>query len=384
MSAWKGKIAGLLIALAICGMMSSFPVFATQFAIDEVKEQLDALEESRENSRQELEKLEEEGAYLEGRLAELNQSLRNVTAELTELQQQLSDKEEEIAVAKEELQIARQEEKTQYENMKLRIRFLYEQGNTSILEALLGAESFADFVNLGVYIESVQEYDRKMLGEYRQIKEDVEARERSLEDDQALLLALVDEQEQKKQEVSELLAEVQRQNEVMQQQIAEKGNAVAAIDAQIEQQLAYEAELERQKAEEDARRLEEIAQQEQENTGDAVISDSPDDIALLAALIECEADGESYEGKLAVGSVVLNRVRSAYFPNTIAGVIYQSGQFSPVASGRFATVLARGANATCVQAAQENLSGTITVNCLYFRRNNGTIDGIVIGNHVFY
>ena len=93
---------------------------------------------------------------------------------------------------------------------------------------------------------------------------------------------------------------------------------------------------------------------------------------------------ELEEGKLAVGSVVMNRVASSYFPNTVVGVIYQSGQFSPVASGRYATVLARGAESSCVQAAREVLAGNRTVSALYFRRNTGAIPGTVIGNHVFY
>jgi spore germination cell wall hydrolase CwlJ-like protein len=108
------------------------------------------------------------------------------------------------------------------------------------------------------------------------------------------------------------------------------------------------------------------------------------DLELLAAIIQCEADSEPYEGKLAVGSVVMNRVASASFPNTIMQVIYQSGQFSPVASGRFAARLAAGANSTCRQAAQEVLNGNITVSCLYFRTNNGTTSGQIIGSHVFY
>ena len=80
----------------------------------------------------------------------------------------------------------------------------------------------------------------------------------------------------------------------------------------------------------------------------------------------------------------MNRVHSSSFPNTVMGVIYQPGQFSPVASGRFASRLAAGSNSVCRQAAQEVLNGNITVPYVYFRRNNGTIDGYVIGNHVFY
>ena len=152
----------------------------------------------------------------------------------------------------------------------------------------------------------------------------------------------------------------------------------------MKQQREYEAKLEEQKAIEDAKRLEEIKKQEQEQLPPPIISNDQNDISMLAALIECESGGEIYEGKLAVGSVVMNRVRSSYFPNSLVEVIYQSGQFSPVASGRFATVLSRGASEECVRAASEVLSGNITLNCLYFRRNTGTIQGTVIGNHVFY
>lgn len=81
---------------------------------------------------------------------------------------------------------------------------------------------------------------------------------------------------------------------------------------------------------------------------------------------------------------MINRVKSSYFPNSVSGVIYQSGQFSPVASGRLAYRLEAGVDGSCLQAAQDVLNGNITVGCLYFRQNNGIIQGTVIGNHVFY
>ena len=105
---------------------------------------------------------------------------------------------------------------------------------------------------------------------------------------------------------------------------------------------------------------------------------------MLAALVECEAGGESYEGQLAVASVVVNRVKSGSFPNTISGVIYQGGQFSPVASGRFAVVLAKGANGSCTKAAGAALSGNTNINALFFCRASSGVEGTVIGNHVFY
>ena len=87
----------------------------------------------------------------------------------------------------------------------------------------------------------------------------------------------------------------------------------------------YEKQLEIQKAKEDAARLAAIKEQEKEDTSTVVYVPTDSDQYLLGAIIQCEAGGESYDGKLAVGSVVMNRVKSSYFPNSVSGVIYQSG-----------------------------------------------------------
>lgn len=106
---------------------------------------------------------------------------------------------------------------------------------------------------------------------------------------------------------------------------------------------------------------------------------------LLAALIYCEAGGESYEGQVAVGAVVMNRVRSPAYPDTIHGVIYASGQFTPAMSGKLNKVYESGRySESCIRAAEEALSGVSNVGDMtHFRRNNGR-EGLVIGNHVFY
>lgn len=110
-----------------------------------------------------------------------------------------------------------------------------------------------------------------------------------------------------------------------------------------------------------------------------------DTALLLAALIQCEAGGEPYEGQVAVGAVVMNRVRSSAYPDSIHGVIYASGQFTPAMSGKLNRVLASGKiKDSCKQAAEEALAGVSNVGDLtHFRRNNGR-EGLVIGHHVFY
>lgn len=115
------------------------------------------------------------------------------------------------------------------------------------------------------------------------------------------------------------------------------------------------------------------------------VSASYDDVTLLGALIQCEAGSEPYEGKVAVGAVVMNRMRSGSYPSSISGVIYQSGQFTPAGTGRLASALASGVSGSCIQAAQEALSGVDnTGGAKNFKRASGGQSGNVIGNHVFY
>lgn len=109
------------------------------------------------------------------------------------------------------------------------------------------------------------------------------------------------------------------------------------------------------------------------------------ELDILAALIQCEAGGEPYEGQVAVGAVVMNRVRNGGYPNSITEVIYASGQFVPASGGRMESlILNKTTKASCVQAAQEAINGACNVgDALHFRRNNGR-PGLVIGNHVFW
>ena len=118
-------------------------------------------------------------------------------------------------------------------------------------------------------------------------------------------------------------------------------------------------------------------------TEETVTTANADDLNLLAAIIYCEAGNQSREGKVAVGAVVLNRVASSSFPNSIHDVVYQSGQFTPASSGALAGALASGVPGTCIEAAQAALNGENPVGgALYF--NTGSGRGTKIGAHQFY
>lgn len=122
----------------------------------------------------------------------------------------------------------------------------------------------------------------------------------------------------------------------------------------------------------------------------AATNNNTSDVQLIARAINGEARGEPYEGQVAVGAVILNRVKSSKFPNTIAGVIYQSGAFTAVSDGQINVPIA--SNSTVVKAAQDALNGWDPTGgaIYYFNPNTATNKWIwsrpqikAIGNHIF-
>ena len=150
-----------------------------------------------------------------------------------------------------------------------------------------------------------------------------------------------------------------------------------------EEAARLEAEAQAKAAAEEAARIAAEAQQAALAAQTAAVS--AEELKLLANIIYCEAGSESYVGKVAVGNVIMNRVKSASQPNTITEVVYAKGQFSPVRNGSLQRALSSDkADAACYQAAIEALAGAQPVGGkLFFRRNNGR-SGQVIGHHVFY
>ncbi len=372
---------------------------------------VEELERQREEQQSQLDSLKEYQINLSDELTELNNGLQEISNELADTQDEIAAKNVEIEAAESRIAELTTRSESQYEAMKKRVQYMYENGNQSYLELLLGASSFSDFLNRMEYAKSIYDYDRQELSDYQDTLAELKQQKEDLETAKEELLAAEQTKQEQKSKADSLVAAQQEKISAAKSDVTDAETEIADTDAEIARQKAYEEELEAQKAKEDAARQEEIRRQEEElinsqqpdasdnnanpdgtSTGDNTTGSdtsgggavNASDVAMLAALIQCEAGGESYEGKLAVGSVVMNRVDSSYFPDTVVGVIYQSGQFSPVASGRFAVVLSSGADASCVQAATEVLAGTRTLNCLYFRRNNGLINGTVIGNHVFY
>lgn len=373
------------IVLAVCFLSATTSYAETTLDdIENAKNQITDLQNQKDNAENAVDSIEGQKGKLETELSGLNRQLSDLVGAINELENQIAEQEDKIEQAKEELAAAEEQAAGQYEDMKLRIQFMYENGNVSAWDTLLQSSSFTDFLNRTEYIRELNEYDRRKLVEFEELKAQIAEQKEQLEERMQELVTMQENMETKKKSVNGLVNSTKAEIAKSEQELLDAKSNVDQLDDKIKQMIAYEQELEIQKAKEDAARMAAIKAEEQEDTSGVVYVPEDSDAYLLGAIIQCEAEGESYEGKLAVGSVVLNRVKSSYFPNSISGVIYQSGQFSPVASGRLAYRLETGVNSTCLQAAQEVLNGNITLSCLYFRTNNGYVQGTVIGNHVFY
>ena len=396
----RGRVFRILLSAVLVFGMFQHSVQATSTT----KEQLDEAERRKQEKEGELAeaqqdlkqtqaslaRLQQVKSGYQGEMNELNTELQLVADNLHQLEVQIDIKQIEIDETNMKLEQAKITRQEQYESMKKRIRFLYENGGMGYVDILLSAETFSEFLNFADYIEDLSAYDRKMLDEYVQNEHDITEAEIQLEAEMDELEVLRADVEAQQNEVNALIqktanniaatadsienvnaqADAYEQEVLQAQQEAATAQAeYAAIKAQYEEELRL-AKLARQSA---WRNISEVTFEE----GDRY---------LLANLIYCEAGGEPYEGQVAVGAVVINRLLSSRYPDTVTGVIYQRKQFSPVQLGMLANALAvNKATASCYRAADEAMAGVTNVgNCLYFRTPIPGLTGIQIGGHIFY
>ena len=346
---------------------------------EELKKQTEAQKEAIADKK---EALEGEREILKGQLDQLNADLTEISENLENIERRIDEKYVEIEAAQKEVDEAISVEKAQYDFMRKRIKHIYEQRDVSMIESFMTASSYADYLNKKEYVAKTEEYDQKMFAKFIELREAVEEKEARLNVEFDELNVLKEQAAAEQSKVSSIVSNTSGA-------IANRDGAIsaaeleeAAYQAEIEAQEANLTALKKQLAEEQAmsRRA---AQMAWRDVSELVYEES--DLELLACLIYCEAGNQPYEGQVAVGAVVVNRMRSAAYPNTMVGVIYQNRQFSPVASGRLAARLATGANETCRQAARDAMNGSTPVgNCLYFRTVIPEINGQIIGAHVFY
>lgn len=385
----KKNTAAVLIAALLLGsipLTTSTTAYATEATRKKLQEEENRKKETEEQlgqKKDELEDLNEDRESLQGQLNHLNNELKKVSNNLEKLEQQIEDKETEIEVTAGELADAQATEEWQYACMKKRVQFIYEAQDYVLFEMLFASADFSDFLNRSDYIEQISQYDRKKLTEYQETKKMIEETKDRLEKEKQELDDYKAQVEVEKSRVSGLVGQTSTNIAGKLNDISKAEQDALAYEQQLKEQEENISQL-RAKLAEEIRLSQLAAQSAWRDISEVSFADG--DRYLLANLIYCEAGGEGYAGQLAVGSVVINRVLSSVYPDSVVGVIYQGSQFSPVTSGRLALALAEGsATASCYQAADDAMKGNTNVgNCVYFRTPMEGLSGISIGGHVFY
>lgn len=367
------KIGVLLLACTLT-VSSVFPVHAT--------DSIDSLEETTSNLQSEL----------DGINAELN----TLSLEISEITSQIAQASAELSAAKEELARSKGEEAKQYEAMKLRIKYMYENGNHTFLETLFSSASLAEFINRAEMYASITEYDRQLLKELNETSSQIAQKELALQQNQEDLYALQASLSEKEASLyakaASAAADLSKYTAQLDAAREEAQKAQQALDQEVlpippveevtPDEPVFEVPSEPETETPSEPEVETPSEPEETPKEDFA---SVSDVELLAALIECEAGSTNYEGMLAVGSVVVNRMNHRSYPNTLRGVIYQSGQFTPALNGKVDRVLARGVKSSCVTAARDALSGKNNVgDCLSFRAASSGHAGVIIGDNVFF
>ena len=374
-----------VVAVVFAGSVSR-TVYAetTLERLQKAKAEKEKTEDAKEDTEEHKESLEITKNSLLGQLSTLNDDLAQVSTNLEGIETQIKEKEADIEQTEAELEEAIRIQDEQYENMKVRIKAMYERGGSdSYLSILFSSTSFSDFLNKSDYIDRIHAYDRKMLEQFKDTRRHVEETKEQLNQELLALNDLREQAEAEKSRVAGLVSQTSANVSSYTNQIADAEATIDALESMLDEQEQDIAALQK-KYEEELAKSRLAAKSKWRDISEVTFEEG--DRKLMANIIYCEAGGEPYSGQVAVGAVVINRVLSSIYPNTVVGVVYQNKQFSPVASGRLALALANdSATASCYKAADEAMSGVTNVGqCVYFRTPIPGLEGIRIGGHIFY
>ena len=230
------KTAALLLA-GILSLGSVLQVGATDTQIDAAQKEKEQLEQQKQAAEQEQNALSEQ--------------LNSIIAQMQETNAKVDQKAVEIEQAENDLINAKIDENNQYESMKKRIRFMYENGGGELLEILFTSDSMAELLNKAEYISKITEYDRNMLVEFQKIVTEVQEKEAALKAEY--------------EELGALQAQVGEQQTQVQTLLDSKGIEIANLESAIGAKASeLQALIEKAKAEEEARKQAELAQQQQQ------------------------------------------------------------------------------------------------------------------------
>ena len=256
----KNKFLALGLGVVL-GLSFVFSSYATSADLKDAKKKVSSLQEEKKKVQDTLKQLEGLKSDAAAYVKELDKKLTSLDSELSQLEKDISAKEDQIENTKAELEEAKAVEKEQYASMKLRIQYMYENGNVSFADSIMTSKNASQLLNRAEYASQIATYDRKMLKEYQATREKINQKEQDLETEHSNLLALQESTEAKQASVKELMSSKQKELTSYNSQIGAAQSSIdqynADIKAQENQMKAIEAEMKRK--EEEARKKAEAA-----------------------------------------------------------------------------------------------------------------------------
>ena len=305
------------------------PVRATTISdLEKEKQELEQKKkEADEKKKQEQEKYDNASGRVDtiqsdvdeiaGEIDEIDAALVETLASVELIEEDIADKEEQIEVTTAEYEAAKATEEEQYEAMKLRVKFMYEKGDTTYLQLLLESSGFSDMINKVEYIEKLYEYDRTLLAEYVAARTAAQELKDKLEEEKAELEAQQHELEEEKESLEIILAEKQQTYDNYEVQLAQAKQEAAVYKANIKKQndeikkleaatAAKQSEIDAaKKAEEEARKAQELALQKQaQESGSS--SGSSSSSSSSGSKSSSYASAASYSGSGSKGQQIAN------------------------------------------------------------------------------
>ena len=371
----------------------------TQAVISNLEKQTKATKDSIALLQEQKKVTESSVNQLKGQSAQLQDEIAGYSGRLDELDDQIEEAENEMAKVSaeivrlnEELNEMRRLLDEKKDLLNKRIKNVYEKGGSKgMIKSILEADSFTAILTRYEYANAMIRYDRQKIAECQELEKELEAKVAEVEEREAQLNDYQDDLDDKYSELESLTDEVQGKLDVTNSSLSAEKGKLRDFDAQLVELDKKMKSLESQTASAQAQLAKQVAARlamKKEDTSGAY-SASGSELEWLAATIQAEAGGESYTGKLAVGSVIMNRVKSSAFPNDIKSVITQNMQFASYRSGKVELIIANGPNSTCVSAAQEVLGGARVGDYLFFMTKYyadyyGISEYTMIGNHAFF
>lgn len=248
-----------LIAMVLC--FSLFISASAENSVEDAKDKKEQLQGQLNEVEQQVEALKQQSESTQEYLNQLDQQLAALSNQLVQVEQQLNDKQIELQQTQAALEEAKVKKEKQYQDMKKRIKFMYENGDSAYLEMILEAKDFSDLLNKADYVKAISEYDRNMLTEFQNTITEIAAKEAQVEQEYAEIEALKASVEEQKATVESITNTKKQEMENYKKEIAQSKELAAEYEAEIEeqeeliQQLIAQAERER-KAEEERKRQE--------------------------------------------------------------------------------------------------------------------------------